>query len=657
MSAAYSGVSAAQEGRYDPVFGGFAFYTPVVYSGFLGFNSWLYIQNSGSECTSVELWFKAQDDCLRSQICEVMALSPGYTAQFNVATCVPPGFVGSAWIRATQPLGIVVDQIGSNALMSYTGVAAQLCFIFNGQCADSGGGAKVAYGPLIYREQQGWDTRVYVQNLSGTVAAKVKVYFVDHNGGIITTIVDWVCPRGEQTFFLPLVNNLPGNYVGAIRVESQSWESPGDPFVGAPNVAAVAELIQYSGPSRTTVTQAIAYNLFPETQGYIWQLGAGTGGTASGVGLIGIPSLLQRGNSLGLVTELAIQNIVPKPGFTDFVLFIYDQNGLLDYVCEKLNEKQVEYIDLSTWGVINPGFKGSAVISATYWEHDVFDPVGRFVRNVVGLAAIKVERVIPSSAIPIPGDVAAGSEGFPMPPGFDFQGFPVQCPGVPTVGCAPTTLVLSVCPPNSTTTSSVYTGATVTLRNAGGQVVGNGVVGGNGQVIFNNVVSGQTYHVEIGSVRRPIPFPGGGVDQIDLAAFTSAASVGCQTIANQVTYVVLTPPSGAIAGYVIQNCASPNIPRGGREIQLWIPPSNPGNQGGTYLASATTNVEGYFQFRGVNPCLVYELKNVVGSVTTVSNGVLAGAPTVQTGPTTGTGQLYVISDANGQICDVQPDPP
>ena len=66
--------------------------------------------------------------------------------------------------------------------------------------------------------------------------------------------------------------------------------------------------------------------------------------------------------------------MVPKPGFTDFAIFIYDQNGLLDYVCQKLNEKQVEYINLQTWGYVNPGFKGSAIISATFWEHDVFDP-------------------------------------------------------------------------------------------------------------------------------------------------------------------------------------------------------------------------------------------------------------------------------------------
>ncbi|MCW5851095.1 MAG: hypothetical protein KIT87_13550 [Anaerolineae bacterium] len=660
MAGGYSALNATMEGRYDPVFGGFAYYAPVVYSGFMGFNSWLYIQNSGSECSSIEIWFKAQDDCLRAQICEVLQIAPGYTAQFNVSTCVAPGFVGSAWIRASQPLGIVVDQIGSNVLMSYTGIAAQLCFVFNGQCLDDGGGAKVAYGPLIYREQQGWDTRVYVQNLSGVTAAKVKVYFLDHNGGIITTIVDWVCPRGEQTFFLPLVNNLPGQYVGQIRVESQGWESPGDPFVSAPGIAAVAELIQYNSAARTQPTQAIAYNLFPETQGYLWQLGAGTGGTKSGVGLIGIPSLLQRGNSLGLVTEIAIQNIVPKPGFTDFAIYIYDQNGLIDYVCEKLNEKQVEYIDLSRWGIINPGFKGSAVISAIYWDHKVFDQAGGYTRNLVGLAAVKIERVVPTSNMPMPGDVAAGSEAFPIPPlfsncpSFDFEGFPVVCPGVPA-NCSPVTLVLTICPPNSSTTTSVYAGATVALYNQGGQLLGSRVIGANGQATFTGITSGQIYTAQVNAVRRAVPFPSGGVDQIDMPGFTAQVSVSCQTQANQVYMATITPPTGFIAGYLVADCSTRSIFRQ-REIQLWIPPSA-NNQGGTYLQSAFSNPNGYFEFRGLNPCIVYELKIVQGSVVAVVMGVLAGAENVQTGVTAGQPQKYIISDAAGVVCDVLPDPP
>ncbi|MFN8496462.1 MAG: carboxypeptidase-like regulatory domain-containing protein [Anaerolineae bacterium] len=656
MSGSYNGVNAAQAGRYDPTFGGYAYYAPAVYSGYGGFNSWLYIQNGGTECTSVELWFKAQDECLRSQICSISQLSPGYAAVFNVSTCLPQGVVTAAWLRASQPLAIVADQIGPNLLMTYNGVAAEPCYAATGGCLDDGGGSQVAYGPLTYREEQGWDTRIYVQNLSGTTAAKVKVYFLDHGGGIVTTMVDWVCPRGAQLFYLPLVNNLPGNYVGAVRVESQAWTSPGDPLVSAPNITATAELVQYSGSTGSSPTQAVAYNLISENEGYTWQAGAGQGGLSSGVGLIAVPSLLQRGNSLGLETSLAIQNIVPYPGFTDFVLFIYDQNGLIDYVCEQLGQQSVEYIDFSTWGVINAGFKGSAVISATYWQHDVFAPNGAALRNLVGLGAVKIERVVPNGSLPIASDVASASEGFPMPPGFDFGGFPVVCPGIPTT-CAPVTLTLTACNGSFTSPGSIYAGATVTLTDMTGSVVGAQTLSAAGVVSFPNLTSGRPYTVQVSAPRKPVPFPSGGVDSIDLAAFTQAFTIPCQSVAGNVS-ISLGPPTGVVAGYLVASCSGGlSQPQANAEVQLWLPPGGASNTSGVYLQSAYTNADGYFRFRPVNPCLTYDIRAVIGSSTLVASGILGGAETVQTGPTATQPQQYVISAANGQVCDVRPDPP
>ena len=120
-----------------------------------------------------------------------------------------------------------------------------------------------------------------------------------------------------------------------------------------------------------------------------------------------------------------------KPGFTDFAIFIYDQNGLLDYVCQKLTEKQVEYINLATWGYVNPRFNGSAVVSAVFWEHDVFSPTGNFERNLVGLGGVAVERVGGVLNGPdVPGDESKAFESFPV---FDFFK-PERLPNCPGVG-------------------------------------------------------------------------------------------------------------------------------------------------------------------------------------------------------------------------------
>ncbi len=438
VSSKYIGIAGDHLGAYDPVFGGYGYYVPLIYADKAGFNTIMYIQNGGLECSSVEIWFKAQDDCLRARICDISTLAPGETYQFDASDCVGMDWLGAAWVRASEPLGIAVDIYGRDALMTYIGEPQPFDYeieederlgpVFNTA-------EQVAYGPLIYSEYQGWDTGVQVMNLSATVNAKVKVYFLDRSGDVITTLVDWVCPRGSQTFFLPVVADLPGGWVGSIRVESQDWWTPGTIQVDAPSVVGVATLIKYADVARSEVQEAIAYNLLPEHKAYVWQVGSGPGGTYSGVGLLAVPSLFKDLDGSGLTAELSIMNITAKPGFTDFAIYIYDQNGLLDFVCQKLHDRQVEYIDLQTWGYVNNGFKGSAIISATFWEHDVFDGSGNFVRNLVGLGAVMVERTGTRYGEDVPGDEAAGDRAIPFANDYRVWwcpgGFTPRCPGQP----------------------------------------------------------------------------------------------------------------------------------------------------------------------------------------------------------------------------------
>jgi len=105
VTSKYNGIAAAHLGAYDPVYGGFTYYVPLVYADRADFNTWIYIQNGGLECSSVEIWMKAQDDCLRAKICEVSTLAPGETIQIDPNQCVGPGWQGSAWIRTSEPMG------------------------------------------------------------------------------------------------------------------------------------------------------------------------------------------------------------------------------------------------------------------------------------------------------------------------------------------------------------------------------------------------------------------------------------------------------------------------------------------------------------------------------------------------------------------------
>ncbi len=418
----YAGIPTAGTGTYDPTFGGYTYYAPLVFANKAGLNSLIAIQNLGIECTSLEIYLKDPDNCMRPIIGDVLALAPGERISFDPNTVAGPDWLGTAWIRATQPLAVAATTEGPNHLTIYNGVPGDVYSVGFSL------GSQVNYAPLTYSEYQGWDSAISVQNLSAVYAAKVKVYFLDRGGDIITTLVDWVCPRGSQTFFLPVIAAIPGNWVGSARVESQEWVTPGGPQNDPPRVQSVMMLERWSDPARTTRREAIAYNLLTEQVAFDWQLGILNGGTTSGSAVIAIP-LLAKGNR-GITSEIGITNLVPKPGFTDFAIFIYDQNGLIDFYCQKLNEKQVEYIDLNTQGFISRNFLGSAVISATFWEHDVFDATGQFQRNLVGLGAVIIERVgNTQGGEDAPGDESKGYEGIPV--GKPFCENRPACPGVP----------------------------------------------------------------------------------------------------------------------------------------------------------------------------------------------------------------------------------
>jgi len=579
VAASYAGLSVPSVSMADPVFGGFSYYAPTVTVNPLGAASLatrLYLQNLGDACTSVEIWLRAEDDCLRARICDVMALAPGETYILDPATCVGGPFRGSAWIRSTQPLAVLVEQIGPDILTNYVGVASHLPA---GQ-ALAPSGSQVNYGPLIFREFQGWETTITVQNLSSTYNAAVKVYFLDASGDIITTLVDWVCPRGSQTFFLPVINGLPGNYVGSVRVESLSTLN-----YGPPNITSVATLTKFEGPARAQALEAISYNLLTEQEAFDWQLGCSPESPNwpncyPGVGLIGLPSLMK--NYRGVSSEIAIHNVNPNPGFTDFAIFFFDQNGLLNYVCQKLNEKQVEYIDLNTWGYIPPGFMGSAVISATYTTQP-----GGF-----GLAAVIVERTSPMLVGDVPGDESNGHPAIPTRGAFGSPGLPEPlCPGFV---CDPVVVEGFV---RDSVTGSPISGAHVVLSPGGH----NAYTDQAGRFVIGNVPSPRRYTltVEAGP---------------DYAVYQESWRVECNQNLNVGTLQV--KPLFNLSGIAHAGDTCEPDPTDARHVlrtvELW--------QGDQLVNSTQTNSAGYFEFKDL-PAGVYHLKIIIGNTSYPSGDI------------------------------------
>jgi hypothetical protein len=251
-------------------------------------------------------------------------------------------------------------------------------------------GSLVNYAPLVYHEFQGWDSSITVQNLSPNTNAKVKVYFIDTDGVMVAVITDWICPRGSRTFHPYLISDLPSRFMGSARIESLEWWDSGDPPEFPPYINSVIQAIGYEGPARAEALEAISYSALSEQEG---------------ADLIAFPSW-QKGSCCSLDSEIAVQNLVAEPGFTEFDLLIYDQNGLVDSVSYRLKEKQMEFITPRRWSFINPGFKGSVLISVTRSQHrDTDSP---------RLGAVRIERQGGILSSHLVADGSTGTVGIPV---------------------------------------------------------------------------------------------------------------------------------------------------------------------------------------------------------------------------------------------------
>lgn len=382
----YDGITEEMEGIPDN--GTYTYFVPLNFDTYnpSRWQTIIYIQNSGDTCTGVDITFQQQEACTERYWEEIASLAPGETVA--ILSTLGGDEVGSAWIRSSEPLGVIVDEENADgdALMSYHGLPRDMGSIIN-------------HAPVIYKDFEGWNSGVQVQNLSGTHRAKVKVYFLDNGGGIITSIVDWICPWGSRTYFLPVIAHLPEHYVGAVRVESQAYLSPGAPSVEAPEVFSVVNLVNY------LTRQALSYNTFPEPE-------------VQDVGAVALPTLVKEVspfvNGITWSSEILIQNLNPSYlGDVTVRIDFFDANGLVESVCQTIGPNSVDLVDMERVGILPPAWSGSGVVT---WQCG----------GLWGIDVLVVER---ASGNPF-SDLSKGYQGVPLLAGFTPP-VDLQCPGCP----------------------------------------------------------------------------------------------------------------------------------------------------------------------------------------------------------------------------------
>jgi hypothetical protein len=372
LASSYVGISEAMEG------GGInKYYAPYIMYDYLSkLDTVITIQNSGTICTSVWIWYKEQGNCEYQVTQHITELAPGEAIRVGPQQGVPAWvdqagvwpiprhWLGSAYISANQPLGIIVDQLSLTSFnLPWPQGNQAVLLTFRGQPYKPDGGEWGTdwYADLLYREISGWDASIQVQNLTQhSLPTFVTVDFMNESGDQIFFVGDWICRNGGVTFYLPAITDLgvnhPFGYVGAAEISSlQQVDYPGHLHDWGEPIFVVVDMKKRklvdpaTGLVRPTVAgenQGGAYNAHPrEEKEWAW-------GWA-------MPFVAKQGN--GVTSKIALRNNSNCNKFYGKIWF-YDETGTAVGVIHTpwLFPKHLKIFDLNYQGFLYPGWVGAA---------------------------------------------------------------------------------------------------------------------------------------------------------------------------------------------------------------------------------------------------------------------------------------------------------
>ncbi len=399
VSSAYAGISE----ELDEPGPTFAYFAPLNKRAYDGSDTELNIQNSGWICKSVWIYYQKQETCQVEYAQHIEQLAPGETYHTGVPDYLGDDWLGSASISAIVPLGVVVDEWGQGMLFTHqVPLLAEVS------------GSLVSFAPLIYLDQ-GWSIAIQVQNLTQTGQPTfVTVSFLDDKGDLALSLSDWICANGSQTFYVPAFDALPGQFVGAAVIESQSHIlPPGEDEIPGSPVYAMVKLINSSAG------QGMSYNAIPQDQ-------------AEEIEAIALPRLVK--NDRGWSSEIAIRNNSAQNRL-HVALDIYSEDGPFTTVPLTIEPNHVSYVRLDDLGSVPDAFTGSGVVWVTDVEGD----------GPLLPAVVVVEQASGS------GDLTEGCEGILLTDGYPrSDGY--QPTATPTATNTPTPTSTATPNPTGTTT-------------------------------------------------------------------------------------------------------------------------------------------------------------------------------------------------------------
>lgn len=196
-------------------------------------SSFIHIQNTGTECALIELWFATDDECLRRRICPLTGVAAGSTQTVDVRDCIGEGARGVGWLRSGQPLAILVDTAGASTVPSFTHESR---------------GARGLMAGGIMRAVENRTTLLHLSNHDRDVAAFAELSF-RRGEEIDATLGVWICPKGGTTVDPRRIPALHDGWRGEVRIISLRRDELRHRPSWSP-ISGIVSLVEHPGPSQ-----------------------------------------------------------------------------------------------------------------------------------------------------------------------------------------------------------------------------------------------------------------------------------------------------------------------------------------------------------------------------------------------------------------------
>lgn len=345
----------------------------------------LYVQNTGVVTGTFRVRYQAADACAPPPPAETLVLGPLDAADFDL-TRAPDGWRGQAIVEGDAPFALVGEPAADD-------VCAAEAVVSTPDGADAGDhGPLAAVVPLVAGAHRltvdivntgrsPFTPRVTVYGPAGRTAAPIAPPIT---GGSL-------CPGGHWSTADIIV---AGGRLDAYLV----WiEGPSADGAGALAAMVQVEAVRTGGSNVPGVTVRASYDVTARPAN-------GTARTAD-VRPIGLPATLNDLENSGIGHVIAVARTGSGTGQLDYVVQLYDRNGLVDRICRTVTDAATDIVDLSAGAGPLDGTKASAVVAAVGWSGA--EPPGDLAVTVVSVKGTRL-------GVDIPGDAHAAVAGTPL---------------------------------------------------------------------------------------------------------------------------------------------------------------------------------------------------------------------------------------------------